>query len=287
MSKSVPANIGPYRLLKIVHSGHASQVWQASDDIKKQLVGVKLLLEDFRKSREHVGHLQLEYRVGRMIAHPRVVAVLACAVERGIPYLAMEWFPAPNLKWRIQQGADKVGGVAPSIIEQAAEGLGHVHRAGWMHRDVKPENFLVSDEGEVKLIDFALAARPKRGLARLLSFGSRVQGTRSYMSPEQIRGGKLDFQTDVYSFGCTVYELLTGRPPFTGASANELLTKHLKAAATPLDALDRNITPEFSQLIRRAMAKEPEQRPATMNDFLREYRMLRVYRTAPRPTKES
>ena len=104
----------------------------------------------------------------------------------------------------------------------------YLHEQGWIHRDIKPDNFLVNEEGDVKLIDFALAARERKGLGKL--FGrTKVQGTRSYMAPEQIRGKGLDARTDIYSFGCMLYELVSGRLPFTGVSPEELLRKHLYA----------------------------------------------------------
>ena len=114
----------------------------------------------------------------------------------------------------------------------------------------------------MKLIDLALATRVRRGLARLLALKSKVQGTRSYMSPEQIRGQVLDQRADVYSFGCTIHELIAGKPPFTGASSTELLNKHLKSTPPSLDALDRNVTMEFARLVRKTLAKDPAGRPA-------------------------
>ena len=194
----------------------------------------------------------------------------------------MEWFSAPNMKQRLLQGIDKIGPLIPKIIDQAAEALGYFNRMGWVHRDIKPDNFLVTDEGEVKLIDFALAKRRRRGLAKWLTARTKIQqGTKSYMSPEQIRGLPLDERSDLYSFACTLHELVSGKPPFTGVSVTDLLTKHLKSAPPSLEALNPNIMPAFAQLLRRAMAKDRNARPKSVDDFLREFRMIRVFRSMP------
>ena len=105
-----------------------------------------------------------------------------------------------------------------------------MHGKGWVHRDIKPENFLVNDTGQVKLIDFGLAQRPSGWLAKILPMKPKRQGTPSYMSPEQIRCGALDQRADVYSFGCVLYELVAGAPPYTGSTQEELFGKHLKSA---------------------------------------------------------
>ena len=139
---------------------------------------------------------------------------------------------------------------------------------------------MIDDNGNVKVIDFSLAQRTKKGFARLLGGKSKVQGTRSYMAPEQIRGEALDERTDVYSFGCTVYELIHGRPPYTAESANDLLHKHLRASVPTLKE-SHGITEEFAELIARSMAKSPKERPASMNDLLKEFQRLDVYREPP------
>ena len=154
---------------------------------------------------------------------------------------------------------------------------------GWVHRDVKPDNFLVADDGEIKLIDFALSRKQKSRLMKFFSRGNKVQGTRSYMAPEQIRGKAQDPRSDIYSFGCVLHELLAGKPPFTGINSTDLLMKHLRAPPPPLEAFNANVTSEFAQLVRKCMSKNPAARPNSMDEFLGEFRMLRIYKISPKP----
>lgn len=276
--------IGSYRLLNLIMTGQTSQVWEVIHGSRQERFALKMLLSDFAQDREHVGYLKHEYEVGRGLEHPRVVKIFDMGTHQRTPFIIMEYFPYPNLKQYIRRGIDYYAHLVPQIVEQAAEGLAYFNAQGWIHRDIKPDNYLIDDKARIKLIDFALAQKPKTGLAKL--FGGRakkIQGTRSYMSPEQIRGQALDLRADVYSFACMVYELLSGKPPFTGVNANELLMKHLKNPPPALAAANSNVTIEFSELLQRMMAKKPENRPDSMEKFLTELKNLRIYRHPPAP----
>jgi serine/threonine-protein kinase len=276
-------HIGPYRLLNIVKTGQTSQVWAVLDDRDKRRLAIKILLSDFRKDREHLTYLKQEAIVGKTLEHPNTIKVYEFAVDNRLPYLVMEYFPAPNMKEIILQVREQVAFMMPQIIDGAASGLAYFNQQGWIHRDVKPDNFLIIQNGDVKLIDFALAQRKKGALGRLFGGRSKVQGTRSYMSPEQIRGEPLDERADVYSFGCTIFHLVSGRPPYTGSNSNELLNKHLRAQIPSIEAQDRNITTEFGDLLRASMAKDPKLRPASMAKFLGEFRALQMFKKPPQP----
>jgi len=281
VARGVPGYIGPYRLLNVVHTGHASTIWQAFDDAKERIVGVKTLSEQGRQDREQVQYLHWEYTVGQKIRHPNIIEIYPAKWDARQPHFAMEWFSAPNMKQRLLQNDGGFVSLIPKVITQAAQALGYFHRQNWIHCDIKPDNFLVTDEGEVKLIDFALAKRHRRGVAKWLTPRPKIQGTKSYISPEQIRGVALDERADLYSFACTIHELLSGKPPFTGVSSNDLLTKHLKSPPPSLEGLNSNVTAEFASLVRRCLSKNSDARPKTVDDFLLEFRMMRVFKANP------
>ena len=226
--------------------------------------------------------LRWEYTVACTLKHPLIIDIYSFEIDRGTPYLASEWFAGPNLKQRINAGIEKIAYLLPKIIERSVEALGYFHKMGWVHRDIKPDNFLVNDEGEIKLIDFALARKHTSRIMKFFSGRTKVQGTRSYMAPEQIRGSPPDLRSDIYSFGCVLHEVLAGKPPFTGVSSQDLLMKHLRTPPPSLEAANSNVTPEFSQLVRKCMAKNPAVRPQTMEDFLTEFRMNRMFKIPPK-----
>ena len=256
-------------------------------DDEKEKVAVKLLAGDLVKDREQIAMLKHEYTVGKSFSHPYVLRIHRFGTERDIPYIAMDYFDGPNLKQTLREGVDKIAYRAPKIIQQAAEGLHYFHEQGWVHRDIKPDNVLVNERDELKLIDFAIAQKPRTGLAKLLPVKSKVQGTRSYMSPEQIRGAACDRRADVYSFGCMVFELISGKLPYTAESADDLLVKHLKSSVPALMAVTSNITKEFNDLIFRTMSKNPADRPESMAEFNDALQQIRIFRKQPSPPEST
>ena len=160
-----------------------------------------------------------------------------------------------------------------------------MNASGWVHRDVKPDNMLVNSAGELRIIDFAMAQRVAEAvvLRQVVPqfLGTMVQGTRSYMSPEQIRGESLDGRADIYSFGATLYELVAFRPPFRADSLQELLQKQILEKPAPPSSLVPDLTPEFSDLVVKCLAKKRDDRPASFHDVLKTLNHIRVYKNDP------
>lgn len=278
--------IGPYRLVRMLRASQTCQVWEAIHDMDNRRVAIKALRDNYLKDKAEIAALKHEHTVAANFDHPYVIHVYEFDNFRGLSYLCLEFCISRNMKMAIREGVEELAYWAPKIVEDGARGLGYMHEQGWVHCDVKPDNFLLDTEGNVKLIDFSIAQKKKSGLAKLFGGGSKVkgsvQGTRSYMSPEQIRGKALDGRADIYCYGCTVFELISGKVPYTATSPDHLLDKHLRAAVPALQAANNNVTPEFSALIERAMAKNPAQRPETMDEFVKLLKNTKMYRIPPR-----
>lgn len=274
--------LGKYRLARLIRVGSTCQVWEAIDETTRDRFAIKALRPESRTDKAAIASLKFEFDVATsMKNNNRVIQVYDYRVESGTAFLVMELFSEMNLKQALRRGPEGIGYLLDTIVEQAAEGLYFMHTKGWIHRDVKPDNFLVSRDGVTKLIDFTIAEKKRSGLSKLLR-RSKVQGTRSYMSPEQIRGEALDERADVYSFGCMAYEMVTGKPPYTGQTPNDLLNKHITAPVPSPIVGNENVTPEFAELTKRMMAKKKEDRPASMWEFLKEFRVTRVFKKPPR-----
>ena len=274
--------MGPYRLLNVVNTGQSSRLWQAYDDSKREFVGVKTLLNQFVKQKDQIQILKWEYDVASKLSHPKLIDIRDFGWYQRTPYLVMEWFPAPNLKVWINRGYEQYCAYLPKMLPVMVEALAYLHSKGWVHRDVKPDNFLFHEEDGVKLIDFALAKKTVAGIGKLFSFRNKPQGTASYMSPEQIRGLPPAPQADMYSLGVTIYELLTMKVPFSGDSMNELLNKHLYTALPSVSLRNKNITPEFAELLKMMLAKKSADRPKSIDELLKIFRAIRIFRRTPR-----
>ena len=284
MELSAHARLGRYRLLSKIGEGRSCFVWDSMDDANRERRALKILKETFAGEREQVRLLKQEFAVGRTLEHPQVIRIYDYQSHRGTIYIVMELFPAQNIKqFFLQVGVEGLAHYIPRIAEHSAVSLGYLHSQGWVHRDVKPDNFLMNREGTVKLIDFALAERRKGALGKLFSSRMKIQGTRSYMSPEQIRGKGIDERSDIYGLACMWHELVAGKPPFTGGSTQELLTKHLRNPPPPLESAGRDVTPEFAELVRKMLAKDPAQRPKNMNDVAQSVRGMKVFKRPPAP----
>ncbi len=281
--------LGPYRLARLIRVGSTAEVWEAIDESSSdnKRYALKVLRQNCAEDKNELALLKHEYNVGKLLLSPRIIKVLDHQTDKGRPFLVLELFSELNMKQALRKGPDSLAFMLDKIIEQAAEGLYYMHTKNWIHRDIKPDNYLVARDGETKLIDFTIAEPKRTGLSKMFYRSKSVQGTRSYMSPEQIRGTLCDERSDLYSFGCVLFELVTGKPPYTGQTPNDLLSKHISASIPSPIVYNDNVTSEFATLTRKLMAKKPDDRPDSVWEFLKEYRTIEIWKKRPRVPDES
>jgi len=275
----LPDRLGSLKLVSQVGAGRHCQIWEAATKAGDR-VAVKVVVPAMAADAGQRQLLEHELKVATSLDHPTVIRIDRLAEEGGLPHLVMELFPHPDLKKQIQAGLAPLVPRMTRITTELGLALDHVHSRGWVHRDVKPENVLVAPDGQVKLIDFAIASKAQGMLGRLLGGKTPPQGSPSYMSPEQIRGQALDARSDIYSYGCVIFELLAGRPPYTAADGNELLNKHVSAPVPAVDTLARHATGDAAKLLKQLLAKKPAERPASMKDVLARLKAIRLIERA-------
>ena len=272
----IPDQLGPVKLVQQIGLGKHCQVWEGLDTKARRKVAVKVIVPAMAQDAGQRKLLDHELKVAQSLDHPTIIKVERFSEDGGLPHLVMEYFPAPNLKKQIAAGVEALVPKLQRIVTETALALDHMHSRGWVHRDVKPDNILAAGGGQVKLIDLAIAAKSSGFLGKLLGSKTPAQGSPSYMSPEQIRGEALDARSDIYSFGCVIFELIAGRPPYTGADTNDLLNKHVSAVVPAVDAFNKSATTAAAKYLRQMLAKKPADRPASMKEVLQQLRSIRL-----------
>lgn len=274
--------IGPFQLVRLIRSGQTTQVWEAIKEGQQERVALKILHKEYLHDKNQIEQLKHETLVAKALDHPNVIKIFDFHGEYGRPFISMQLFNARNMKLELRDNPEIVENNVTTIVRSCAAGLQHLHERGWVHCDVKPDNFLLDEQADVKLIDFSIAQKIRSGLRFFYKKPRAIRGTRSYMSPEQIRRKPLDPRADLYSFGCVLYEMVARRPPYSAPNPDELLGKHLRASVPYLQAADTRVTVEFANLVQKLMAKDPLKRPASMRDFLIEYERLQIFKAGSR-----
>ncbi len=283
--------IDEYQLLSCIASGGQTQIWEVSIPGSPETLVMKLLLADAFAEAAERAVIKHEAKVGKSLEHPNVLPILKYVKTKQNAYLIMPLFRSANLKNFI--AADHIGVQVRfrKLFESTCLALGHMHEKGWIHRDIKPDNILLNKASEVRLIDFSLSTRVVSGLGKAFARKAKtIQGTRTYIAPETIRKQTPSPQTDMYSLGITMFEALTGRPPFMGMHPQELLKKHIASRAQAPSELNPNVTPEMDLLIAKMLKKKPKDRPESMQEIYTEFRNIKAFREevqeAGKPSEE-
>ena len=256
--------VGRYELEKLVGSGGMSNVFRAHDRLLERTVALKILHEQYTRDDDYVERFRREARAVAQLAHPNIVTVIDRGEQDGRQYIVFEFIEGENLKELVAHGPLSVH-EAVGLALQVARALSFAHERGLVHRDVKPQNVLLNEDGQAKVTDF--------GIARSLDVHGVTQtgtvlGTSDYIAPEQARGQKVNPKTDIYSLGAVLYELLTGDVPFAGDNFVAVAMRHVNEPAPSVLEHRPDCPLRLDLAIQRAMAKDPADRFESMDDFV-------------------
>src|SRR5207245_2955836 len=257
--KAPRRKIGKYAGEGRIGRGGMGMVYRGWDEVLEREVAVKTLTIEGTLDEESRQRFQIEARAAARLQHANIVTVFELGEERGLPFIAMELLPGVDLETLIRSGEPLLLQEKLEIMAQVLRGLHFAHEHGIVHRDIKPSNIRLLEDGTAKIMDFGIA---KLGGTGVTKTGMMV-GTVHYMSPEQIRARKLDGRSDVFSSGVILYELLSGKRPFSGDTATAILYMIIHDPAPPLDPTIVGGAPDLQRVLDRALAKDPEARYPT------------------------
>ncbi|HEY0387078.1 MAG TPA: Stk1 family PASTA domain-containing Ser/Thr kinase [Gaiellales bacterium] len=245
---------GRYRLERRIGTGGMADVYLAEDETLHRQVAIKILADRYTQDEGFVERFRREATAAAGLNHPNIVSIYDRGEAGGTYYIAMEYIEGPTLKEEINARAPLPEAEALGYAQQVLQALEFAHRRGVIHRDIKPHNMMVTPDGLLKVTDFGIARAANQ--VEMTEVGSIV-GTAQYLSPEQARGQTVGPQSDIYSLGIVLYELLTGEVPFTGSSAVEIAMKQVNERPVPPSRKNRLISPAVEAVVMRALAKDP------------------------------
>jgi serine/threonine protein kinase len=256
-----------YRRVRVLGHGGMATVELAQDTELDRPVAIKRLAENFAGDDEYKHRFLREARLAARLSNPNIVAVYDAGDENGVPFIVMEYVEGETVSDLLRRRGRLEPAQAVALALQACAGLETAHEAGLVHRDIKPQNLLITLDGTLKIADFGIA-RSLDGTQ--LTQAGTVLGTAGYLAPEQAAGAQVTAAADIYALGAVLYELLTGRPPYEADSLAELFVKQAEASITPLRELVPAVPASLEDAVMHALARAPEYRPASAAAFAAE-----------------
>lgn len=268
MTERILAN--RYRLIEQIGMGGMAIVYRAVDLRTGHNVAVKVLRPEYNEDREFISRFQREAEAASKMTHHNIVNLLDVGMDGENRYLVMEYVQGKTLKAVIQERGKLSAPLACQIAIRILSALEHAHRNGIVHRDIKPQNILVHEDGHIKVADFGIA---RIADSATLTHGDNVMGSVHYFSPEQARGEGATAASDIYSTGIVLYEMLTGRVPYDGDNPVAVAMQHLHAAPAPIQSISPDVPPSVVRVCMRAMEKNPAARYQTAREMAADLRV--------------
>lgn len=255
---------GRYEILEKIGSGGMSVVYKAKCHTLNRLVAIKVLKEEFASDENFVSKFKMEAQAAARLSHPNIVNVYDVVDEENLHYIVMELIEGITLKSYIEKKELLDSKEAIGIAIQVAQGIAAAHEQHIIHRDIKPQNMIISKDGKVKVADFGIA----RAVSSQTVNSSAAVGSVHYISPEQARGGYCDERSDIYSFGITLYEMVTGRVPFEGDNTVAVALAHLEDPVVPPGDYNPQVYPGLEDIILKCTKKKPDRRYGSMEEVI-------------------
>jgi serine/threonine-protein kinase len=279
---AVPEKLGRFRVVRPIGAGGMGHVYLARDPRLRRQVAIKVLAPSMTSDPSAVERFAQEAHAVSALNHPNILTIYDIGEDDGVHFIATEFVEGQTVRQRMRESGFTLAEVV-DIAAQTAGALGVAHDAGVIHRDIKPENVMIRRDGYVKILDFGIAkltarkgAEEGESLSRTATTPGTVLGTAHYMSPEQVRGQIVDARTDIFSLGVMLYEMISGRLPFNGESAGDVIAMILTHEPAPVGNISIGVPPELETLITRALSKDRGTRYPAAADLLRDLKRIEV-----------
>ncbi len=258
---------GRYELIEKIGDGGMAIVYKAKDRLLKRLIAVKILKPEFVQDAKFVENFRRESHAAASLSHPNIVSIYDVGQEGNVNYIVMELVNGRTLNELIKEEAPMSHVRATEIAKQVASGLAAAHKKGIIHRDVKPHNILMTEDGVAKITDFGIA-KAVSNTTIVDATKENVMGSVHYFSPEQAKGAKVNEKSDIYSLGIVLYEMLTGRVPFDGDNPVTVALMQINEPPTSPTIYNHNIPPALERIVMKAIRKNPSERFDSADDFI-------------------